>query len=114
MRFNMIFTICPVEKIQKVVDGAKAHGATGATILSARGTGHKEAKTFFGLSLDVPQEAVVMLVEKHKCPEIMEAISEAGNMKEPGNGICFSLPIESVAGLESQLSILKKEAEEYI
>ncbi len=114
MRFNMIFTICPIEHMQGIIDGAKEHGATGATILSARGTGHKETKTFLGLALDKPQEALVMLVEKHKCGEIMKAIYDAGNLKEPGHGICFSLPIDSVVGLESQLSILRKEAEEFI
>ena len=36
----------------KVVDAAKAAGATGATIIDAAGTGAREAKTFFGLSLD--------------------------------------------------------------
>lgn len=114
MRFNMLFTICPADRIKDVVEGAKKAGVTGATILSAHGTGHKEAKTFFGLSIDRPQEAVVMVVERHKTREIMQAINDAGSMKEPGNGICFSLPIESVVGLESQLSILKKEAEEYL
>ncbi len=114
MQFNMIFTICPSDNLQTIVDSAKAAGATGATILSVRGTGHKEAKTFFGLTLDRPQEALVMLVERHCCPKIMKAIYNAGGMKEPGNGICFSLAIESVMGLESQLSTLKKEAEEFL
>jgi nitrogen regulatory protein PII len=114
MRFNMLFTICPNDKVQVIIDSAKSAGATGATILSVRGTGHKEAKTFFGLTLDRPQEALVMLVEKHKETEIMDAIYRAGEMKKPGNGICFSLKIENVVGLESQLGILKKEAEEFI
>ncbi len=114
MKLNMIFTICPSDNLEKIVDAAKASGATGATILSVRGTGHKEAKTFFGLTLDRPQEALVMLVEKHYCSKIMKVIYSAGGMKEPGNGICFSLPIESVMGLESQMNILNKEAEEFL
>jgi len=114
MRFNMLFTMCPSDKVQTVVDAAKGAGATGATILSARGTGHKEAKTFFGLTLDKPQEAVVMLVERHYCPKIMKAIYAAADMIKPGNGICFSLEVASVMGLESQLSTLKKEAEEFL
>lgn len=114
MRFNLIFTICPADKSQEIVDAAKAAGATGATILSARGTGVKEAKTFFGLTLDKPQEAVIMVVEKMVCQRIMKAIYKAGDMIKPGNGVCFSIPIESAMGLESQLSILEKEAEEYL
>ena len=111
MRFNLIFAICPADKRQDTVDAAKSAGATGATILSARGTGHKEAKTFFGLALDKPQEAMVMLVEKQLCQKIMQAIHDAAGMKKPGNGICFSIPTELVMGLESQLSVIKREEE---
>jgi nitrogen regulatory protein PII len=114
MRFNLIMTIAPADRQEVIVDAAKGAGATGATILSARGTGIKEAKTFFGLTLDKPQEAMVMLVEKHQCAKILQAIYDAGDMKEPGNGISFSLPVESVMGLESQLTTLKREAEDYI
>ncbi len=114
MRFNMIFTICPNDHVAIILDAVKKGGVTGATVLSARGTGHKEAKTFFGLTLDKPQEALVMLVEKHKCNEIMKIIYGVGQMKQHGYGICFSLPVENVMGLESQLSIMKKDAEEYL
>jgi len=110
MKFNMIFSICPADHVQKIVNAAKKAGATGATILSARGTGHKEAKTFFGLTLDAPQEAVVMLVLREKCRVVMQAIKMAGGMEEPGHGICFSLAVEDVEGLESQFCILKKES----
>ncbi|MBI4666292.1 MAG: P-II family nitrogen regulator [Nitrospinae bacterium] len=114
MRFNLIFTICPADRQEEIVEAAKAAGATGATLLSARGTGVKEAKTFFGLSLDRPQEAVIMLVERHLCPKIMKAIYDSGDMVKPGNGICFTLPVDTVMGLESQLLLLRKETEEYI
>lgn len=112
MKFNMIYTICPADKTQEIIDAAKEAGATGATIINVRGTGSKEAKTFFGLTLDRPQEAFVTLVEKRICQRIMKAIYDAGDMKHPGNGISFSLPVESVVGLESQLSTLRKEAED--
>ena len=35
----------------KVVNSAKQAGATGATTIPASGTGAREAKTFFGLTL---------------------------------------------------------------
>ncbi len=114
MRFNMLFTICPAENLEDILDGAKLAGVTGATILNVRGTGSKEAKTFFGLTLDRPQEAMVMLVERHLCSKVMKAVYSSGGMKEPGNGICFSMPIDSVVGLESQLAILKKKTEELL
>ena len=114
MRFNAIITICLAENHQEIVDAAKAAGATAATLLTARGTGMKEAKTFFGLTLDKPQDAIIMVVERHLCLKIMQAIYDAGEMLEAGKGICFSVPVGQIMGLESQLSVIKKEAEEYI
>jgi len=43
----------------------------------------------------------------------MKIIYDAGNMVKPGNGVSFSVPVESVLGLESQLSTLEKETEEF-
>ena len=114
MRFSLIVTICPADNQQEIVDAAKAEGVTGATLLSARGTGVKEAKTFFGLSLDKPQEAIIMVAERHSAPNLMKAIYDAGDMVQPGNGICFSVPLDAVMGLESQLSVLKKKVEKYL
>ena len=52
-----------------------------------------------------------MLVARPQCKKIMQAIYDAGGMKGPGNGICFAWPVETVMGLESQLSILEEEVE---
>ncbi len=112
MKFKMILTICPAEKQKDIVDAAKKAGATGATLISASGTGHKEAKTFFGLTLDRPQEAVLMLVEEKLVEQVMKAIYDSADMVRPGNGICFALCVDQVMGLESQLSVIEKKEQE--
>ncbi|VAX23108.1 Nitrogen regulatory protein P-II [hydrothermal vent metagenome] len=109
MKFYLVVAICPADKQKEAVDAAKAAGATGATLISARGTGVKEAQTFFGLTLDKPQEMVVILAEESHRQKIMKAIYDSGDMIKPGNGICFSLPIDSVMGLESQMPILTEK-----
>ncbi|MCI5132134.1 MAG: P-II family nitrogen regulator, partial [Candidatus Electrothrix sp. EH2] len=48
MLFKTIIASVKPDHTDKVVDAAKEAGATGATILSGRGTGCHEAKTFFG------------------------------------------------------------------
>ncbi|HSO18809.1 MAG TPA: P-II family nitrogen regulator, partial [Desulfosarcina sp.] len=88
----------------KVVDSAKQAGATGATIISASGTGAGEAKTFFGLSLDIRTELVLFLVHESSVAAILSAIREAGRFSEPGTGIAMVLPVEQTAGMESQES----------
>jgi nitrogen regulatory protein PII len=88
----------------QVVNSAKAAGATGATIIPASGTGAGEAKTFFGLSLDIRTEIVLFLVNETIVETILSAIKEAGRFSEPGTGIAMVVPIEQTAGMESQNS----------
>ena len=88
----------------RVVDSAKKVGATGATIIPASGTGAHEAKTFFGLSLDIRTDVVLFLVDNEMVEPVLSAIKEAGRFNEPGTGIAFVLAVEQTAGLESQTS----------
>ena len=110
MRFQMILASVKSDITDTVVDSAKAAGATGATIISARGTGVREAKTFFGLSLEQQTDIIMFLVEELTLPSIMEAIQEAGEFHKPGTGIAFALPVSQVVGLESQIERFKEEA----
>jgi nitrogen regulatory protein PII len=91
------------------VDAAKAAGATGATIIPARGTGMREAKTFFGLTLEDQTDIVMFLLEEHLVNPILKAIRTAGEFDKPGTGIAFVLPVEQVIGLESQMQKFKEE-----
>ena len=88
----------------RVINSAKEVGATGATIIPASGTGAHEAKTFFGLSLDIRTDVVIFLVDDELVKPVLSAIKEAGRFSEPGTGIAFVLAVEQTAGFESQLS----------
>lgn len=91
----------------KVVSSAKKAGATGATIIPASGTGAGEAKTFFGLSLDIRTEVILFLVSDTMVEPILSAIKKAGRFSEPGTGIAMVLPVEQTTGMESQMSLAK-------
>lgn len=110
MRFKLILVSVKTHLTDKVVDGAKKAGATGATIIPARGTGIHEAKSFFGLSLESQSDIIMFLVEEHVVEKLLEAIKTAGKFNEPGTGIAFVLPVEHVCGLESQMKIFKEQA----
>jgi len=88
----------------RVVNSAKQVGATGATTIPASGTGAHEAKTFFGLSLDVRTDVILFLVESEMVEVVLSAIKEAGKFSEPGTGIAFVLAVELTVGFESQSS----------
>ncbi|TVM19400.1 P-II family nitrogen regulator [Oceanidesulfovibrio indonesiensis] len=108
MIFKMILAPVKTHKTDDVVDAAKAAGATGASIISARGTGMREAKTFFGLTLEDQTDIIMFLLEEHLVSEVLKAIEVAGEFHKPGTGIAFVLPVEHVVGLESQIEKFKE------
>jgi len=109
MRFKIVFAPVKTHKTDTIVDAAKAAGATGATIIPARGTGMHEAKTFFGLTLKDQTDIVMFLLEEHIVKQVLEAIKTAGEFDKPGTGIAFVLSVEEVLGLESQMEKFKEE-----
>lgn len=109
MLFKLILSSVKADITDHIVDAAKAVGATGATIIPARGTGIREAKTFFGLSLEAQTDIIMLLVEEHLVAKILNAIKEAGEFHKPGTGIAFVVPVEHVVGLESQMEKFKEE-----
>jgi len=110
MQFKLIITFVKHRISDKVVDAMKKAGATGATIIPARGTGIHEAKSFFGLSIEDHTEIILFLVEEHVVERMMKVISKAGHFEKPGTGIAIVMPVEHISGLESQMKKFKDQA----
>lgn len=104
MAYKSIIAMVKPNLTDMVVDSAKEAGAPGATIIPASGTGAHEAKTFFGLSLDVRTDVVLFLVSQELVEPVLSAIQEAGRFDEPGTGIAFVYAVEQTVGFESQQS----------
>ncbi len=112
MQFKVILASVKSGLSDAIVDAAKNAGATGATIILGRGTGVREAKTFFGLSLEAQTDIIMFLVEEHFVNAILDAVGTAGEFHKPGTGIAFVMPVDQVIGLESQLNKLKQKIQE--
>lgn len=110
MQFKLMMAFVKPSITDTVIDAMKKAGATGATIIPARGTGMHEAKSFFGLSIEDQTDIIVFLVEEHIVENLIKVIQLAGKFDEPGTGIAFVLPVEHVAGLESQMKKFKDQA----
>ena len=110
MQFKLIMAFVKPSITDAVVDAMKEAGATGATIIPARGTGIHEAKSFFGLSIEDQTDIIVFLVEEHVVENLMKVIQLAGKFSKPGTGIAFVMPVEHIAGLESQMKKFKDQA----
>lgn len=110
MRFRVIFALVNDERQDDVIKAAKDVGATGVTILNARGEGIHKKTSFFGLEMESHKEALLFLVEEHISDEIMDAIYEAGHFREKGAGVAFCWTVDRAIGLESQIKKLEEEA----
>lgn len=116
MKFKLIVALVDDHQTETVVRTAREAGATGSTVVtSARGTGLRPAKTFFGLDLEGQRDVILLLVEGHLSRNILERIAEiCGFDERPGSGIAFQLDIEDAVGLASQLETISSEIEDKI
>jgi nitrogen regulatory protein P-II 1 len=112
MRFKVILAMVKEEYQDPVIQAAKKAGATGVTILNARGEGIHEQKSFLGMSVEAQREVLLFLVEDFISDGIMDEISKAGHFLEHGGGMAFSFEIDRAIGLESQIKALEEEAKE--
>lgn len=87
---------------EAVMDAAKEFGAGGGTVLFARGTAAQEAESFFKIAVQPEKEMVMILVPKNLKDDILHALYRSVGLKTPGQGIAFSLPVDSVVGLSGQ------------
>ncbi len=99
MRYKMIVVTTRTDLTERVIAAAKKAGAPGATVLPARGTGVGEARTFFGLSLDIQRDVTFFILEKSLVQAVMNAVHTSGKFTKPGTGIAFVLDVEQITGL---------------
>ncbi len=111
MRFKAVISMVKQNYTDRVVEAAKEAGGTGATIIPARGTGIREAKTFFGLTLDVQTDVIINIVEEKLVDPLLKALWTAGEFDKPGTGIAFVISLDEIIGLGSQIPYFKKITE---
>jgi len=97
--YELIYVILNEGHSDEVMDVARPAGATGGTVLSAKGTGIRQAEKFMGLSLANRKEVILIVAKADHKAEIMRAIVEKAGTQTPAGAICFSLPVSQVAGL---------------
>lgn len=95
-----------------VMDAAREFGARGGTVIRARGTANLEAERLFNIAIQPEKELVLILVESKIKDDILHALYKAVGLKTPGQGIAFSMPVESVVGLSSDVVTEQKADDE--
>ena len=97
--YEVIFAIVNEGYAEDVMDVARQQGARGGTILNARGVTREDAAAFFGITLNIEKEIVMMVVHKDIKDNILNAIYKEMGMAKKAQGIAFSMPVTDTAGL---------------
>jgi nitrogen regulatory protein PII len=92
--YEMITIITNSGYADDVMAAARKAGATGGTILNARGTGTEEDVKFFGITLVPEKEMLLIVVSREKVRSIIEAVMAVPKLNEPGGGIVFTSNVE--------------------
>lgn len=74
---------------------ARNAGATGGTILSARGTAKSGDEKFFGMDIVPEKDMLLILAENSKVQDILDAVRNLECLSKPGIGIAFTNPAEN-------------------
>lgn len=83
-----------------VMDAAREYGATGGTVISARGTASPEAESVFGFSVQPEKEIVMILADSKIKDDILHGLYNKVGLSTPGGGIAYSMPVSEVVGIK--------------
>lgn len=111
MKFSLLMAIVPEELEQECIDAATKTGAAGMTLLSGRGLGGEQKKTFFGLTFEGSQTVMLLTLEKSLSLKVLKAIRDIVNPPgEDSKGLVLTLPVEHLGGID--LSQVKRFEEQ--
>ncbi len=91
---ELISVIVNAGYAEDIMHAARKAGATGGTIINARGTGREEDVKFFGITIVPEKDFLIILATHEQAPAILEAIRTTPCLSEPGMGIAFCVNVE--------------------
>jgi nitrogen regulatory protein PII len=99
-KFDLIVSVVNQGYSDEFMTVAREAGASGGTVINARGIVHQGPVKFFGISVQDEKEIITILATREKKAPIMQAVSQAFGINTKAGGIIFSLPVDGVAGLD--------------
>lgn len=98
-KHELIIAILNEGHSDMVMTAAREAGATGGTVLHAKGTGSRETGKFLSVSIADEKDMVYIVAKSGEKAAIMRSINEKAGPGSRAGAICFSLPISTVVGL---------------
>ena len=94
---ELIISICAKGHTNEIMAAAREAGATGGTIVKAKGTAKAGTDKFFGMAISDEKELVYIVAHKEVKSDIMKAIASY-TYGEGAHPVVFALPITETAG----------------
>ncbi len=82
-----------------VMAAARKAGASGGTIMNARGTAREGDATFFGMEIVPEKEMLLIFTKNEKAGDILDAIKDLPCLAKAGSGIAFASPADNFTRL---------------
>lgn len=82
-----------------VMEAANDAGATGGTVIHARGTGVRQEEQFLGISLASEKSVILIVTRTENKNTIMQSVMKKAGRDSDAQAIVFSLPVTDTAGL---------------
>lgn len=86
---QMITLIVNKGYAEDAMAAARNAGATGGTIINARGTAREGDEKFFGMEIVPEKDLLIILVENEKCEAVIESVKKLPCLQTKGSGITF-------------------------
>lgn len=100
--YNAITVVVNKGKAEDALEAAQSAGATGGTIINARGAGRNETCKLFMMDIEPEKELLLIIVERDKTEAITAAVKERMSLEKQGKGVLFVQEISQVIGLYEQ------------
>jgi len=96
--YSLIVVIANNGCTDLVMDAARSAGASGGTVLHAKGSGAAAGQKFFGMSIAEEKEVLLIAAAKKQTVDIMRAIMHDCGTASKAHAVCFALPVDQIAG----------------
>ena len=99
IKYHLIITIVLEGYLEKVMTDAKKAGCSGGTVIKGRGLSEQNKVRILGFNIEPEKDIVLNLVSVENKTKVMEAITKDVGIKTKGMGVCFSLPVDEIVGI---------------
>ena len=98
--YHLLLTIVIEGYAEKVMSVAKKFGANGGTLIKGRDIGTRSGFKFFNVQVEPEKDVLLIVCKEEDKNKIMEGIMEKYGANTEARGMCLTLPIDNVIGID--------------